>query len=446
MDETNYMPMLGLAAGLLQGPQPGQQRGFGSSFSNGLLGGMQGMQMAREGADDKRRARLQDLQLQLQMVRAQKEQAQDAARQMAIGKLSEGASPDLQAMLQAAPDAAMAAMIEQRFAAPKPPTSRNLVQGGEEITQEWNGSEWVEVGRGGRWAPQQPTQGPETWNILDPEKAKALGLQGVWQVSNRNQFKALDSADGPDTEIGKYYAAMDAEQDPTRRAAYQAKIDGILKGRSGVKFTTAAGDVMEIGGEGGGTMDLTQPNLNDAQGKVIATGDQLARINNLGADFKKEYMQVGPRVNAGITAGMEKLGLEPSPEAQKELADITMFRSSVMNNTNQVIKEQSGLTMNESEAQRIQQEAPSDGDSPTEFMAKLAATKKRLTAVEIRKKLLLRQGIQFDAANPAMSLDDVPNAIDAEGERIERELVQQGRTQEQAEQEAAQQLKQLYGL
>ena len=56
--------------------------------------------------------------------------------------------------------------LEQKPEGPKKGELRKIIMGGDEVQQEWNGTGWQEVGRGGRWQPQQPDR--TLVEVVDP--------------------------------------------------------------------------------------------------------------------------------------------------------------------------------------------------------------------------------------------------------------------------------------
>jgi hypothetical protein len=109
----------------------------------------------------------------------------------------------------------------------------------------------------------------------------------------------------------------------------------------------------------------------------------------------------------------------------------------------------------ESEAGRFQGELPSpgtgifDGDSPTEFAAKLQARQRDLRLALARKVYLLREGIRHDMASGntgGISIDQMPRIIDKRGAELESQLIEQGLSPEQVQQQVDQQLRQEFGL
>lgn len=464
--DNRYLPVLGMAAGLLNAPQ-GQARGFGGALSAGLLGGMQGMQFAQQQEDDARTGRLRELQMTLAVRQMQKAEAEAQQRQAAFIQATAGMDPRQAALLQAGGPEAFTSYVQNQLAPPKPPTTRTINQGGMEVTQEWGDGGWTEIGRGSRWEPQQPREQPEMWSILDPARAKAAGLPegGVYQVSSRGQVRALDGGSQTETwetlspeEVAQLGFAPGTVATRSNRGALQVEQQP-KGGGLDVQFTPG-GDLASIslGGVpqvGKGTVGLTTPTATEVQKELIGLQDQSARLDEIGKKFDPEYLKVGPRIGNALTATQERLGMEVSPEAQADLGNFTSFRSDAIANLNQILKEQSGAAVTTQEYERLQAALPQagtgimDGDSPTQFQAKLKATTQRLKMANARKAYLLSKGIPFDiqAGNTGgVSLENMPEIIDGEGERIEQDLIQQGATPEQAEAQAAQQLKQMFGL
>jgi hypothetical protein len=241
MAVEDYLPLMGMAAGLLGGQQPGQRPNFASSLGSGLLGGLQGYQMAQGLGDDRKQRRLQELRLGLEAARAQKQALQEAQQQMAFATATKGMDPQKAALLQAGGPQAMSAYVANEFAAPKPPTSRTINMGGQEITQEWTpDTGWQEVARGSRWAPQQ-APAMDLVAVMTPDGPKYVPesqAAGMMPYDDRHQTPS---------PIAKLIAERDAlpEGDP-RRAVYDAAIANDTAPKQGIRI--GADGTVQIGG------------------------------------------------------------------------------------------------------------------------------------------------------------------------------------------------------
>lgn len=284
------------------------------------------------------------------------------------------------------------------------------------------------------WDKAHPSAGsqPETWQTLSPDDTAKLGF-------------------APGTVV-------------TRSSRGQVQVEQQPKGGGGIQITgydDAGRPLIQVGGEGPaqqpqqGNISLTTPTVNKVQPEIIGMQDQLARINQIGAGFKPEYQQFGQRANNWWTAAKEKMGIQPSPEDKQMLTDYTKYRSDAVANLNAVLKEQSGAAVTPQEYERLKAASPNagtgvfDGDSPTEFQAKIGSTQNQLKMAIARRAYLMTKGIPFDIKKGntgGVSLDQMPAIIDAEGSKIEQELVAKGVPPAEAEKQALAQLKQTYGI
>jgi hypothetical protein len=105
------------------------------------------------------------------------------------------------------------------------------------------------------------------------------------------------------------------------------------------------------------------------------------------------------------------------------LRDFSQFRQNSINNLSQTIKDLTGAAMGIQEADRIMAGMPNagtglfDGDSPTEFKAKLDNVTKQMRYVEARNAYILRKGLSFKD----IPLDNVPKLINDRASELARE-------------------------
>jgi hypothetical protein len=112
-----------------------------------------------------------------------------------------------------------------------------------------------------------------------------------------------------------------------------------------------------------------------------------------------------------------------SPQDVETLRDFSQFRQNSINNLSQTIKDLTGAAMGIQEADRIMAGMPNagtglfDGDSPTEFKAKLDNVTKQMRNVEARNAYILRKGLSFKD----IPLDNVPKLINDRAAELARE-------------------------
>lgn len=145
---------------------------------------------------------------------------------------------------------------------------------------------------------------------------------------------------------------------------------------------------------------------NEIDKKLLTTGEGIARLDAVKNSFRPEYQTIENRLGYAWNAGKEKLfgGRAPlKPEQKAELEAYTGYRADAVDNLNQYIKEITGAAMTESEAKRIMQGMPNagsgifDGDSPTEFQAKLKSATDRLKMAHARHNYAQKTGQSWTA-------------------------------------------------
>lgn len=151
----------------------------------------------------------------------------------------------------------------------------------------------------------------------------------------------------------------------------------------------------------------------ELQTSLLESGSRLSMYNQIESQFKPEYLQPKFKAGQAWSAIKEKSGANLEPVEKQSLAQFSQFKQNTLNNLSQTIKALTGASMGVQEAARIEAGLPSagqgifDGDSPTEFKAKLDNTMKELRLVEARNAYILRKGLSFKD----IPLDNVPKLI-----------------------------------
>ncbi len=120
------------------------------------------------------------------------------------------------------------------------------------------------------------------------------------------------------------------------------------------------------------------PTKNKIDEGIFNTFEQAARLQQIRAQFKPEYLTLGGGSKALWLKMKDKVGLgQLDPKEKQYLTGYSQFRQSALENINRFIKEITGAQMSEQEAVRIRQAIPDpgqgvfDGNSPAEFKAKM---------------------------------------------------------------------------
>lgn len=271
----------------------------------------------------------------------------------------------------------------------------------------------------------------------DPEKARASlnskGMKGDWAI---------------DAKTGKMGYVPESTLLGAPPGTYLPRPNGMKitsDGQGGFSFSTGDG--------AGGSAELTTPNKTSLQEILIKNTDSIARLENIKSGFKPEYQELGTRWKNLYASSKEKMGIPIDPTTKAGLEAFTTYRRDTAANTNQIIKDITGATVGETEAQRLMLQmpvagqGPFDGDSPTEFEAKLNGTIKDLKAANARAAYALKNNLT-KSQQFAIPLSSVPQMIEAKGAEYEAQVKREnpGVGQGQIQKMVEARLRQEFGL
>jgi hypothetical protein len=157
----------------------------------------------------------------------------------------------------------------------------------------------------------------------------------------------------------------------------------------------------------------------DLQATLLTAGDRRMRYNQIDATFDSKFLTVPYRTEQAWTSLKEKF-VELPEEQKDELRRFANWKQNSVNNLSLTIKELTGAAMGVEEAKRIIAGLPNpgtgltDGDSPTEFKAKLDQTMQQMKLVEARTTYLLKNGLTLDK----VPLEKMPSIINERGKQI----------------------------
>lgn len=167
---------------------------------------------------------------------------------------------------------------------------------------------------------------------------------------------------------------------------------------------------------------LSQPTINTIQEKQFNTVEQYSRLKSIEQSWRPEYQQIENRLGFAWNNLMDKFGATRkslTAAQRQELAAFHSNKSEALNNLNQYIKEITGAAMTTAEAVRIKNSMPNpgegvfDGDSPTEFYAKLQSNIRISKMALARYNYLTRRGFKGDVEAMAseMPLEQMGSVI-----------------------------------
>lgn len=221
-------------------------------------------------------------------------------------------------------------------------------------------------------------------------------------------------------------------------------------------------------GAGGG---LTKPTVNKVQEKLLNSSESLARLNEIEAQsfspdgqLKKEFLTFPGKLKGFMSNMKDLANVDLAPEEQKFLGDLTQFRVASFNNLNKTLNELSGAAVTEHETKRLTQELPNpgtgpfSGDGPTVFASKLKQSLKTQKMAIARLNYVQKNGFEvkknkegkvtgmFDDNGNQIQIDDMPEKIDATGEKILAQIKKDnpGIPEKQARSLALQRVKQIF--
>lgn len=252
----------------------------------------------------------------------------------------------------------------------------------------------------------------------DGEGATAIAgqLQALQQqaLENQNNERRLGQFDrGLDiNQQNADVAGMNAElalSRAEREAGYTRDFESI-NGKDALVTRDAQGEVVDAKGIGGGGttnnvnvtnvpegFEPTKPTLNALQKTVFDTGNQLARLQTIKANFDPEFLTATGRFGDFWRRGKDYFN-KASPEEKDEITRHARFRQASGNQVNMTIKELSGVAVSNQEAQRLQipeawygeRNKPWTGMAPTEFYSNLQGKLRDIASVHARARYMLR--------------------------------------------------------
>jgi hypothetical protein len=162
----------------------------------------------------------------------------------------------------------------------------------------------------------------------------------------------------------------------------------------------AGGDIINYPA---GATPLGKEGQNAVDKAALSTGDRLARLNRIETSYDPKFLETKFRGAQELRATGEKFGLTKlTPDQKLQLTNYTQFTQDSIRELNQYIVDITGAAMGTGEeADRIKKGMPNvgsgllDGDSPTQFAAKLANTMKDLRTVEARLQYIKNNGLKI---------------------------------------------------
>jgi len=154
--------------------------------------------------------------------------------------------------------------------------------------------------------------------------------------------------------------------------------------------------------EGGGGLDVGKTGLGEVDKSLLSSGARLITLNRITQGFDPRFLETKFRTSMLIRSTGEKLGRDLTTTERDELSAYSKFRQDAVRQLNQYINEATGAAIGQGEeAARLKSGVPNpgsglfDGDSPTEFKAKLENTIRDLKMAEARLHYIKVNGLKI---------------------------------------------------
>ena len=194
----------------------------------------------------------------------------------------------------------------------------------------------------------------------------------------------------------------------------------------------AAGSTPSVpGAQGGVTREgnaMEAGTRRQIEEQLVAGQDRISRLAGIERSYDPQMQTYGTRWS-NMWAGLrERSGAQLSPQERQRLTQYTQGRAQALENLNRTIQETTGAAMSEGEAARITATMPNpgtglfDGDSPTEFQAKLQRAINATRNAIVRQNYALSRGL--NPTQTGIELDQIPRLYEQRGREIEGELRQ----------------------
>ena len=202
---------------------------------------------------------------------------------------------------------------------------------------------------------------------------------------------------------------------------------------------------------------MQKPTAANIEKQMVDMGGKMQRLDLIAKSYRPEYSEIPNRVGFEWSTLKDKFG-QLDPAKRQELSAYTTWRANAAQDMNQTIHDLSGAAVTPQEYERLARAMPNagtgvgDGDSPTEFKAKLDAQIYQAKLAYARLAYYRSHGLPApDFAgnnNGGTSLADMPKIIDARGQELEQQLRQQNPNvpADQIAQQVDQQLRAEFGL
>lgn len=220
-----------------------------------------------------------------------------------------------------------------------------------------------------------------------------------------------------DKRSGEAMPVFEAPQRPDVPAGYRMTPDGMLQAIPGGPADpsvvaalsrarpAAAGPSINVY-----TGELTASNQSGAQEALRTQAGVMQRLGEVRRQFEqggREFLGLSGRAQTAATGVLDYVAPGfVSAQDRARLQEAQSFKTAVMTNFNETLRDMSGAAVTASEYDRIRQQMPNLNDGPSSFQAKMETSIRLAQAAIQRQQYFLQQGIPFsDAAAQQVPLE-----------------------------------------
>lgn len=201
--------------------------------------------------------------------------------------------------------------------------------------------------------------------------------------------------------------------------------------RTGVALGLAGkGDAGKIFMDAANASRLDKTARNEVEKDMVGLTGTIGRLESISKRFDPKFLEIPQRAGMAWAGLQDRFGTLPE-EQKADLARFTKFRQTSVQNAALYVKYLSGVAVSEQEFARIMKTLPNagtgifDGDSPTEFKAKMDEATTQAKMAYARAMYLRSRGFSGKPWEAGVALDDMGDIIRQRGSQLQQQF--QGR-------------------
>ena len=212
-----------------------------------------------------------------------------------------------------------------------------------------------------------------------------------------------------------------------KQQGFKGDFNHFIQAKKGNGITVSPDGTVQIGG--GSSGNLQKSTRTQLEKDALNSIDVMAQVKEMKSNFKPEFQRIGHRYDMYMSNLGDKFKDVPfiknfvkdiDPEERVILEDFARHRADNLKLFTKTLSDLSGAAVTASEAKRAEGWFPKvgtgifDGDSPTEYSAKMRNFEQFTRNALIRQQYALENGLKWQN----ISLDSVPDIIEQEGDKL----------------------------